>query len=201
MDSMPTVLIETSPPPPPAPPRKKWTRTECQVLESSGLLQGQQLELVDGELINKMGKNRPHVASLMLLVFWAARAFGEQFVNSEAPLDVAPDDNPTNEPQPDLYVAKRPSTEYRSTPPAYDVRLIVEISDSSLVFDLTTKAALYARAGIPEYWVVDVSARRLIVHRDIRDGRYSSIVGYSENERVSPLAAPHAELRVGDVIA
>jgi Uma2 family endonuclease len=76
--------------------------------------------------------------------------------------------------------------------------LVVEISDSTLGFDLTTKAELYARAGIVEYWVVDVAARRLIVHRDPREGLYRAVTAYAEQESVAPLAAPHSALAVAE---
>src|ERR1700733_12958631 len=181
------------------PLRKRWTRAECAVLEASGLWDQQHLELVHGELISKMGKKRPHVKALVAVQAWLVRTFGEQFVNPEAPIDVAPEDNPTNEPEPDLVVLAKPSREYRErNPRASDLRLVVEISDSTLGFDLTAKAELYARAGISEYWVVDVAARRLIVHRDPRAGLYRLVTAYGEQESVSPLALPDFEFRVLD---
>jgi Uma2 family endonuclease len=85
-----------------------------------------------------------------------------------------------------------------ANPRPEDLRLVVEISDSTVAFDMTTKAALYARAGIVEYWVLDIPARRIIVHRDPREGRYQSVTAYSEQERVSPLAAPEQEFSVKD---
>ena len=181
------------------PPRKRWTRAECAVLEASGLWDQQHLELVHGELISKMGKKRPHVKALVAVQAWLVRTFGEQFVNPEAPIDVAPEDNPTNEPEPDLVVLAKPSREFRdSNPRPSDLRLVVEISGSTLGFDLTIKAELYARAGIVEYWVVDVAARRLIVHREPREGLYRSVTAYSEEETVSPLASTECEFRVLD---
>jgi len=74
----------------------------------------------------------------------------------------------------------------------------VEIADASRNFDLTTKAALYARAGITEYWVLDVPGRRLLVHREPKSGRYASVVVYNEEESVAPLAAPQKQFRVAD---
>ena len=65
------------------------------------------------------------------------------------------------------------------------------MSDSTISFDLTTKAALYARAPTSlEYWVFDISKRRLIVRRDPRDGKYQSVLAYSDQESVAPLSAP-----------
>jgi Uma2 family endonuclease len=197
---MPTAFTEIPPPPVPlSPPRKRLTRAECAVLESSGLWEQQRLELVEGELISKMPKNRPHSNALAIMVHWLVQVFGWQFVSQEVPIDVAPEDNPTNEPEPDAIVLKRHFDQFPSANPGpEDLRLVVEIADSSLTFDLTTKAALYARAGIPEYWVLDCNGRRLIVHRDPKSGAYASVVAYGEHESVAPLAAPHAEFRVAD---
>jgi Uma2 family endonuclease len=178
------------------PRRKRWTRVECVALQSSGLLDRQHLELVEGELIDKMGKNRPHVTSLALIARWLQKVFGTPFVLTESPIDVSPEDNPTSEPEPDVIALARDLEDFDSNNPRpADLKLVVEISDSSLLFDLTTKAALYARAGIIEYWVLDVGGRRLIVHRNPRAGEYESVIEYGENEAVAPLAAPHAEFR------
>jgi Uma2 family endonuclease len=175
------------------------TRAECATLESSGRWDQQRLELVHGELISKLGKKRPHVNALVAVQAWLVRTFGEQFVNPAAPIDVAPQDDPTNEPEPDLVVLAKPSREFRDANPCpADLRLVVEISDSTLGLDLTTKAELYARAGIVEYWVVDVAARRLIVHRDPREGIYGSVTDYSEEESVTPLASSGGEFRLAD---
>jgi len=180
-------------------PRKKWTRSECSALEAAGVWDQQHLELVEGELITKMGKKRPHVISLSLVQAWLWRVFGDQYVNPNVPIDVAPEDNPTNEPEPDLVVLARRSWEYPSDNlRPDDLRLVVEISDSTLGFDLTVKAGLYARAGIVEYWVFDVAARRLVVHRDPQRGLYQSIAVYNESESVSPLASPGSDFRVGE---
>ncbi len=195
---MPTVLTEAPVRPvPPNPPRKQWTRAECATLEASGLLDQQRLELIEGELISKMSKKRPHVNSLTSMVIWLAQTFGSLFVNQEAPIDVAPEDNPTSEPEPDIIVLKREFSRFVSAnPQPEDLHLIVEIADSSLNFDLTTKAGLYARAHITEYWVLDVAGRRLLVHREPKSGSYASVVVYSEAEGVAPLAAPQKEFRV-----
>jgi Uma2 family endonuclease len=143
-----------------------------------------------------MGKNSPHVTSLIALVLWLQQAFGAQFVRFEAPIDVSPDDNEKNEPEPDAVVLKREYFHFATrNPQPRDLQLVVEVSDSSLAFDLTTKAALYARAEIAEYWVLDVNRRRLIVHRTPADGKYHSVEVYGENESVSPLAAATAEFR------
>jgi Uma2 family endonuclease len=182
------------------PRRKRWTRPECVAMDAYGVLDPQQhVELIEGELIDKMGKNRPHVNSVVLIMVWLQQVFGIRFVNPEAPIDVRREDNLINEPEPDLIVLKRELSNFPiGNPQPEDLHLVVEVADSTLEFDLTTKAALYARARIVEYWVLDVNQRRLIVHRDPADGKYGTVTVYRENESVAPLAAPHAEFRPAD---
>jgi Uma2 family endonuclease len=195
---MPTLITEPPAiPQPPSPPRKRWTRVELEALEASGMLDGEHLELIEGELINKMGKNRPHSDSARFLDAWLVRVFGLRYVNFESTIEVAPKDNGVNRPEPDFFVLNRSFKRFRTAiPRPEDIVLIVEISDTSLDFDLGVKAALYARAGIADYWVLDVQGRRLIVHRDPLDGRYQSVVEYGEDESVAPLAAPEVPFPV-----
>src|SRR6202162_3964680 len=130
---------------------------------------------------------------------WLQRAFGARAVNPNAPIDVSPEDNPSNEPEPDIIVLNRDLSNFRSANPGpQDLHLVVEVADTTLNFDLTVKAALYARAGIAEYWVLDVSGRRLIVHRHPQSGKYTAVLVYSEQEEVAPLAAPHAMFKPAD---
>src|SRR5580658_200838 len=173
---MPATLTERlSAPAAQCPPRKRWTRAEYERAEAAGVFDQQHIELVEGELIDKMSKNPPHIDAAALLLRWLIQVFGARFVNIEAPINVAPQDNAINEPVPDIIVLKPEFTGFRSARrQPRDLSLLVEISDTSLPFDLTTKAALYARAGIAEYWTLDVIGRRLIVHRNPEGGQYGS---------------------------
>src|SRR5205085_8284824 len=97
---------------------------------------------------------------------------------------------------------RRWSDEFRrEQPKPQDVALLVEIADTTLRFDLTTKADLYARAGIEDYWVLDLNGRRMIVHRSPQSGKYRSVTAYSENEHVVPLAPPSTQVLVSDVLS
>jgi Uma2 family endonuclease len=178
--------------------RKRWTRSEVIALESSGLLAGQHLELICGELLNKMGKKRAHVNAATRLRLWLERIFGPEFVACETPIDVAPGDQPLNEPEPDLIVLN-PSVDpfSLSAPVPSDIALLVEVSDSSLTIDLAVKARLYARAGIADYWVLDINNRSLVVHRSPQADRYQSVTAYNDHEEVAPLAAPDSLFAVG----
>ena len=146
---------------------KRWTRQHCIQFEAAGIFNNERLELVCGELISKAGKNRPHVNAFTIMHLWFLEAFGKQFVNAEAPIDVSPEDNPSSEPEPDLIVLNREwGTFVSANPQPKDLRLVIEVADTTLDFDLSVKAALYARAGIIEYWVLDVNSKRLFCHRD-----------------------------------
>jgi Uma2 family endonuclease len=199
---MPTLLTDIpNVQPPLIPHRKRWTREQCAPLEAAGVFEREKLELVDGELISKMGKNRPHVNCFRLMQYWLLDVFGRPFVYAEAPIDVDAADNALNEPQPDLIVLNRECRAFTAgNPQPQDIRLLVEISDSALNYDLNVKGPLYARAGLVEYWVVDISARRLVVHRNPDAGRYASVVSYSEPEPVAPLAAPGAFFCVSEAL-
>lgn len=177
--------------------RKRWTRAECEQL--SEVFDQRHLELVEGELIDKRGKKRPHTNSQTLLYGWLIGVFGIGLVNSGAPIDVAPEDNPTNEPVPDMIVLKRDTSCYmEGNPRPEDLQLVIEVADSSLSLDLTAKAALYGRARIADYWVLDIAGRSMIVHRDPGEGLYRSVASYGLEDHVAPLAAPTAFLRIGD---
>jgi Uma2 family endonuclease len=201
MEAMPVML---STPPraaaPDDPPRKLWTREDCVVLESVGLLEPERYELIEGELIQKVAKDHPHIRSLMLVLEWLVGLFGINFVMPDPSIDVAPEDNPTSEPEPDIIVLAQPFRALSTKPRPEDIRMLVEVAVSTLAFDLNTKAGLYARAGIADYWVLDVRGRRMLVHRDPEEGKYRSIVACSEDELVATLSAPAAQIRVGDLL-
>ena len=197
---MPQVTVTPDPLPEPFPQRRRFTREECRFLVDNGLLDGR-WELVDGEIISKTGQNPPHKIAVILLNAFLTRVFDALRVQIQLPIDVAPVDNPINEPEPDGAVLARHVTEYPdgNAPPG-DVLLVVEVADTSLRFDLTTKMARYARAGIPDYWVVDLNGRRIVVHRDPEGNRYQNSISYSDEETVTPLAAPNDSVRVADLL-
>jgi len=147
-----------------------------------------------------MGKLRPHVNAHVFMIAWVIEVFGVEFMNPEAPIDVAPEDNPTNEPVPDLIVLKRPSRDFpNANPQPEDLALVVEVSNTTYYFDSGVKARLYARAGIEDFWIIDVPRQRIIVHREPGGDGYRSITAYGIGEGVEPLARPGAALQVSHI--
>ena len=195
---MPRALLEpVASPPLDSLPRKRWTRAEIDRLTSQGWFTNEHYELIDGVLIDKMGKRESHVLAVMRIYEWLIAGFGFWRVRKEDPIDVSAEDNEHNEPEPDLVVLRQSTLDLGMRKPGpEDILLAIEVADTTLPMDRSAKAALYARAGIPEYWILDMKNRRLIVHREPQAGKYTSVVAYREDESVSPLAAPHSEFRV-----
>lgn len=140
--------------------RKRFTRREFDGFLNSGTFEGQRFELIDGDLIDKMGQNPPHAWAVRTLLRCLIRLFGVDRVQCQAPIEVAADDRELNYPEPDLGVFKPAHHECATRHPSgSEMTLLVEVADSSARLDRTLKAGLYARAGVPEYWVVDLNRR------------------------------------------
>jgi Uma2 family endonuclease len=167
-------------------PRKKFTRAEMERLTAEGFFEGQRYELINGDLIDKMGQKPQHGSTIQRLMAALLKCFDPFRIRIQMAMDVAPADSNLSVPEPDLVVL-------REWKPDYDVRyprgneciLVVEVSDTTVRSDLTQKAALYARAVVPEYWVLDLKGRRLVIHRHPRDGAYNFVQFFSESESVS----------------
>jgi Uma2 family endonuclease len=168
-------------------------------LENSGALT-YRYELVEGDILPKMGQKLPHGIGVNRLTAYCFSVFGADYTLSQTTIDVFPEDNPTSEPEPDICVLNIPLAELFENPAPTQIRLLIEVSDTTLRFDLTTKASLYARAGIVEYWVLDLNNRKLIVHRDPVRGVYSSIMDYPETASVAPLSTPISPVLVATLL-
>ena len=99
-------------------------------------------------------------------------------------------DNERSEPEPDLIVTARSIRDYTANIPPRELKLVIEVSDFSLNFDLQQKARLYARAEIIDYWVIDINNSSIHVHRDPAEGAYTKITRHGFHDEITPLAAP-----------
>lgn len=184
----------------PAPKPIRWTRQQCNAMRESGVLT-ERYELVDGEITLKIGQNRPHALVIVLLTEWLTALFGARFVQIQLPILLAGADRNYSEPEPDAVVLTRPATDFPAeNPDATNVALVIEVSDSSLRFDRATKASLYARNNIPEYWVVDIDGRQIIAHRQPAPNGYAGVLAFTANERIAPLARPTAAVEVAALL-
>jgi Uma2 family endonuclease len=183
---------------------RKWTRIEYdRLVECEILGPDDRIELLGGEMVVKEPQYSPHAAGIQLVARALRQLFGLGW-DVRAQLPVALDDE--SEPEPDVSVVSGDPRDYRDAHPDRPA-LIVEVSLSRLTFDRGRKGSLYARAGIQDYWIVNVPDRRLEVYREpIRDSsapfgwRYGRAVTLGPDQRVSPVAVPEAECAVADLL-
>jgi Uma2 family endonuclease len=185
-------------------PLRRWTRLEYEKLVDQGFFgPDERLELIDGALIVKEPQNSGHFTAVALVHDALRNAFGAGwFVRLPGP--VALDES--SEPEPDISVVPGVARDYRDAHPARPV-LVVEVSESRLRFDRTDKAALYARAGVTDYWIVNLVDRCLEIHRGPAPAAtpsghwgYRSIQRIGPDGSASPLAAPAARIAVADLL-
>ena len=166
-------------------PRKKFTRAEVYRMLELGLFEGRRFELINGDVIDKMGQSARHSYSIRKFAAMLAKHFDPATVQVQSPIEVFPSDRQHSEPEPDIVVLTQDMAGYQQRHPRGDeLQLVVEVADSSLRGDLTIKRDLYARAGVPEYWVLDIVANRLIAHRQPSGGVYAEIVSFTESDSV-----------------
>ena len=188
-----------------APPRRvKWARDEYQRMADMGLFDGKRVELIDGEVIEMSPQCTPHAVAVMLADRLLETAFPRDRYSIRTQMPAALGEE--SEPEPDLVVSEGQPRDFLGSHPS-DPLLVVEVADSSLPIDRSTKARVYASAGVEDYWILNVNDRQLEVHRrPVRDPLRESGSGYSEvvflgvGDTVSPLEAPQAELRVADLL-
>jgi Uma2 family endonuclease len=170
------------------------TRYRFRVEEFERAFQGvPHVELLRGEVyqMSPIGPKHVHkVAQLDARLQETLR--GKAVVLVQSPLRLSED----SEPEPDLMVLRPPLDRYREKlPTPEDVLLLVEVADTSLEFDREVKLPLYAEAGIPEVWLVNLKENLLEVYREPRGGRYREIRLLSPEEEVSPTLLPEVSLR------
>jgi Uma2 family endonuclease len=188
----------------PALPLWRLTRARYDRMVDAGILgENDKVELLDGLLVAREPQGSRHAMVVVLVRAALDKAFGARYhVREEKP--VALDD--LSEPEPDVVVVAGRARDYATAHPARPV-LIVEVADSSLRLDRVRKGTLYARAGIAEYWVVNLVDEVLEVFRDPARAsarratwKYDSVRLLKRGATVSPLAAPRARIRVGALL-
>jgi Uma2 family endonuclease len=158
-----------------------------------------QIQLLNGEIVIMTPPNPRHDDVVRLLSAWA---FG-RIQRSQDAFEVCVQlsmnlDGQNSVVLPDLMFVVHQSYSLRR-PNASDTRLLVEVSDTTLAYDLNEKMGMYAEANVVEYWVIDIPHRSLTVHRDPATGRYRSVQTFDEHASVSPVFLPDASLSVGQL--
>lgn len=181
--------------------RKKWRVEECRQLTQNGLLSPGRYELIEGEILEKMGQGRIHIFVVGRIIAILSAIFGGDSIQSQAQIGIGAVD-PHNDPEPDVAVLQGTLHDYlnREPDPATEVLLVVEVSHTTLHGDTTTKARLYSTHGIPEYWVVAIPHNELIVYRQPTPNGYAHIQNYRLTDSVAPLSAPTATIQIASLL-
>lgn len=182
---------------------RRWSRVEYERLVDLGLFKpGEHLELLDGLLVVREPQNAPHATAVRAVQEALRRAFGPGW-DVRPQLPVALDDD--SEPEPDVAAVPGSYRDYRGAHPSRPA-LLVEIADATVSAD-RRKGGLYARAGVPEYWIVNLMDQVLEVYRRPTTSALSRFGwAYAETqvlrrgEVVTPLAAPGGQVAVDDLL-
>jgi Uma2 family endonuclease len=182
---------------------KRWRRVEYERLVDVGALEGEPIELIGGQLIVAEPKGSPHAACVEMVSDALRAALPPGWI-VRAQNPIALDDE--SAPEPDVAVVHGRHAEYRHAHPTR-AALIVEIAESSLAFDRLQKGSLYARAGIADYWIVNLVDRLVEVYRDPGPDltapfgwRYSSMERFRPPAAVTPLAVPASPVAVAELL-
>jgi Uma2 family endonuclease len=188
--------------PPVLPARFRFTPEQFWDMHERGYFDGKRVELIGGEVVEMPAQSNEHYGTIEQVRDVLEGVLGTGFwVRMQATLDLSP----LGMPDPDVAVTPGPRQRGRKSNPTTAV-LIAEVSDSRLIYDRTTKASLYAAAGISEFWIVNVPVRQLEVHRDPQPDAaqefgygYASISVVKPGDMVHPLAAPNEAVAVADL--
>jgi Uma2 family endonuclease len=159
------------------------TVDEYECMADAGVLKDRRVELINGWLVRKMTTKPSHViavdatreaiAGLLPPGWW---------LREEKPIRI-PD---FDEPEPDISVVRGSRNDYRSRHPAPgEIELLVEVSETSLTWDRAGKMSAYARAGVPTYWILNLTARELEVYSRPTAGGYENRIVYRAGDQVS----------------
>jgi Uma2 family endonuclease len=169
-------------------------RAEYDRLVMLGMLRGENVELLYGRLVRMSPQGQPHVFSVTRLNKLLVRALGDRAeVRVQAPFGASD----VSEPEPDIAIVA--NGDYLDEHPRR-AHLLIEVSDSSLQDDRRLKGPLYAAAGVPEYWIVDLVAGAVEVHREPgRDG-YASITCHGREATLTVPGFEDVVVAVGEIV-
>lgn len=188
------------------PERRLWTRLEYERMAELGLLGPEdKVELIEGEIVAKMASMyTPHATSVTLTSEALRQVFSGGQCHLRIQMPFAASD--MSEPEPDIAVVPGGLRAYEEVHPTTAL-LLVEVADSSLSYDRSAKAAVYARSGVPEYWIINLVERLLEVHRQPQPmpnrplgHYYADVTKLAETQAVASTSVPDKVIAVADLL-
>jgi|SRR6185295_573593 len=179
------------------PLRRLFTASEYQTMISAGILEGDRVELIEGEILQMPAMGSRHVSG----VIRATRTLAALHDRADISVQNAVHLDDLSEPQPDLAVLRRRSDVYAdSLPTPQDILLLIEVADTSAGYDRKVKIKLYAHNGVPEAWLISLGSSTLEVYRDPSPQGYREVKILRRGERLSPLAFPDLVIDVDSLL-
>jgi Uma2 family endonuclease len=177
----------------------RFTVDEYDRMGQVGILtEDDRVELIDGEIVEMppVGDRHAHCVRLAMLRFAPSAVAGRITVAVQDPLRLSDH----SEPVPDLLILRPRADAYPTHPTPSDVLLLIEVADSSLAYDQRVKLPLYAREGVPEVWLVELTRRLIAVHREPSSTGYAVTLAVRPGEHIAPVALPDLSLAVADLL-
>jgi Uma2 family endonuclease len=175
----------------------KWSLDDYHRMIEAGILADRRVELLKGEIVEMASEGEPHAYAQNEADEYLTELLGNRAkIRQDSPITL-----PNNsEPEPDIAIVQRLGREYRSHHPyPENIFWLIEYAESSLEKDLEIKRKIYAEAGSPEYWVVNLKTLQLIVFRDLQNGEYrfqQTLTG----GLIAPLAFPEVAIAVEAIL-
>jgi Uma2 family endonuclease len=178
------------------PRRRIWTKKEYYKLIDIGFFVDKRAELIEGDIIEFSSMKSSHAVTIGLFTNVLKEVLSENYdIRGQLPIDFGE----INEPEPDIAVVKGNPRDYLESHPN-TAELIVEISAATLSYDRNTKAKLYARNNIQDYWIVNLRKRCIEVYRSPKSDKYQSVTTFTELDSISTLTKPENKLKVADLL-
>ncbi len=176
-----------------------WTVEDYHRMAEAGIFGAEErVELLEGKIIWMIAKGTAHRSAVGRTDYlFKNRLVNRAWVSIQEPVKL----NERSEPEPDVAVVKIDPLDYADHHPTpSEVYLIIEVADSSLKLDCETKSKAYSKAGIIDYWVLDVVSRQLHVFRQPADDGYQSEEIFAEDCTISPLEFPDLQIGVFEML-
>jgi Uma2 family endonuclease len=179
--------------------KRLLTVSEYYRMAEAGIFsENERVELIEGELVTMSPIGSPHAACVMRLnALLSAKVGQTAIVNVQNPIHLSD----YSEPEPDLSLLKPRADFYAERHPTpEDVLLVIEVADTSLAYDQTVKVPLYARAGIPEMWLLDLTQDVITVNTQTASGQYQQSRQVRRGDSITLSAIPGVVLHVDEIL-
>jgi Uma2 family endonuclease len=179
--------------------KRLFTVEEYHQMVGVGILgEDDNVELINGEILKMPPIGSHHAAYVdRLNALFSPRLVGQALVRVQSPIQL----NNLSQPQPDITLLKpRDDFYWQSHPTVSDVLLVVEVAETSCDYDRTVKLPLYAQSSVDEVWLIDVSNRRLEVHRNPENGQYRQVHILLKGHSIFPLHLPNFNIQIDELL-